>query len=190
MSNKLRSHIEELSPLTDEQFTYITSFFIEKKFKKHRFLIQQGNIVKDDFFVLKGCLKAFHINEEGKESILRFAMENWWISDYQAYFQQELSMLNIECIEDCEVLVLSFENREKLCAELPEMEHFFRKKMERAYGAFQHRMLFMLCKTAKERFEMFQQKYPTLLKRLPKSVIASYLGVTRETLSRISQSKA
>jgi len=186
MPDKLRIHIEEISTLSDEQYDYVRSFFLERKIAKHRFLIQQGSNVRDDFFVLSGCLKAFHVDEDGRESIMRFAMENWWISDYQAYFQNEPATLDIACLEDCTVLVLSFENREKLCRELPAMAFFFRKKMERAYASFQQRMLFMLCRGAKERYEMFRIKYPTLLQRLPKSVIAAYLGISRETLSRIS----
>ncbi|WP_267401892.1 MULTISPECIES: Crp/Fnr family transcriptional regulator [unclassified Chryseobacterium] len=184
---EFRQHIEKLSPLTDEKFNYIFSFFKSKIIKKHRFLIQEGDAVHFEYWVLKGCLKASVISEDGKDRIIRFAMEDWWISDYDAYFKKRTATLNVECLEDCELLVLSFDYREKLCRELPEMEYFFRKKIEGAYAAFQKRLVSLLCNDAKERYEIFLQQYPMLIQRVPKSIIASYLGISRETLSRISK---
>lgn len=186
MNEHLRQHIGKLSSLTDEQFEYIFSFFKSKKLKKNSILISEGDSVSYEYFVLKGCLKASYITEEGKESIIRFALEDWWVSDYDAYFKKNPATLNIECLEDCELLVLSFDDREKLCKELPEMDYFFRKKIEGAYAAFQRRLISLFSNDAKERYEMFIKQYPMLLQRVPKSIIASYLGITRETLSRIS----
>lgn len=186
MSIKLRKHIEEITPVSDTEFEYILSHFEKKKLKKHQFLIQENNNVPNDHFVINGLLKAYYTNDEGKEHILQFAMENWWITDYQAHFKREKANINVDCIEDCEVLCLSLENREKLCSELQKIEHFFRIKSNFGYVALQRRILSLLDKDAKGRYEQLMELYPSLLQRVPKKIIASYLGVSRETLSRLS----
>lgn len=186
MSEILRQQIEKITPLTDKEFDYILSHFTTKKLKKHQFLIQESDLVQNDYFVIKGLLKAYYINEEGKEHIMQFAMEDWWITDYQAYFNETKASLNIDCIETTEVLCLSLYNREKLCADMHKIEHFFRKKSNSGYVALQRRILSLLNSNAKERYEQLLQQYPALFQRVPKTLIASYLGVSRETLSRLS----
>lgn len=186
MSNELRNHIEKIVSLTDSEFDFVFSHFTTKRFKKHQFLVQESNYVSDDFWVVKGLLKAYHSDIDGKEHILQFAMEDWWITDYQAYFNQTKATLNVSCLEDTEVLCLSLDNRDKICAELHKIEHFFRKKSNAGYVALQRRILSLLNSNAKERYEQFLTQYPTLLQRIPKTLIASYLGVSRETLSRLS----
>lgn len=186
MSEFLRQHIEKITPLTNEEFDYIQSHFSVKKLKKHQFLVQEGDMVQQDYLVVKGLLKAYYLNSEGKEHILQFAMEDWWVTDYQAYANQTPATLNITCLENVELLSLSLHNREKLCASFHKMEHFFRKKTSGGYLALQRRILSLLNNNAKERYEQFVQQYPSLLQRVPKAMIASYLGVSRETLSRFS----
>ncbi|WP_312765101.1 Crp/Fnr family transcriptional regulator [Epilithonimonas sp.] len=188
MSDKLRQHIEEITPITDKEFDYLLSHFSIKKLKKHQFLVQQGDFVRNDHFVISGLLKACHTDPvDGKEHILQFAWENWWITDFQAYFNHTNSTLNIDCIEDVEVLSISLENREKICADLHKIEHFFRKKSNFGYIALQQRILSLLTHSARERYDQMLSNYPSLFQRVPKSLIASYLGVSRETLSRLSK---
>jgi CRP-like cAMP-binding protein len=184
MSIELRRHFEKITPLTDQEFDYILSHFTAKKLKKHQFLIQEGDNVTNDYFVVKGLLKAYHLDKEGKEYIMQFAMEDWWVTDYQAYFNNTKSTLNVDCIEDVEILCLSLHNRDKICADLHKIEHFFRRKSNMGYVALQRRILSMLNSNAKERYEQLLSNYPTLFQRIPKTLIASYLGVSRETLSR------
>ena len=186
MSIELRRHFEKITPLTDQEFDYILSHFTTKKLKKHQFLIQEGDNVTNDYFVIKGLLKAYHVDKEGKEYIMQFAMEDWWVTDYQAYFSQTKATLNIDCIEEVEILCLSLHNRDKICADLHKIEHFFRRKSNMGYVALQRRILSMLNSNAKERYEQLLLQYPTLFQRVPKTLIASYLGVSRETLSRFS----
>ncbi len=188
MIHPLREQIEKFTPLTDSEFEYILSHFTVKKLKKHQFLIQEGDNVLNDFYVQKGCLKAYHSDQNGKEYILQFAVEDWWITDYQAYFKETIATINIDCIEECELLCLSLYNREKLCSELHKIEHFFRKKSNAGYVALQQRILSLLNSSAKERYEQLFQLYPKLFQRVPKTLIAAYLGVSRETLSRLNSS--
>jgi CRP-like cAMP-binding protein len=185
MSTGLRLHIEQIVPLTDAEFEHILSHFTEKKFKKHQFVIQEGNTVEYEYFVFAGLLKAAYINEEGKEHIIQFAMENWWITDYQAFFNQARATLNIDCIENVTLLGISFDNKQKLCSASHKMEHFFRVKTTSGYISLQQRVLSLLNNNAQSRHAQLLKQYPALFQRLPKSLIAAYLGVSRETLSRL-----
>ncbi len=187
MPNFLKQQIEKITPITHNEFTYILSHFTLKKIKKHQFVLQENEDVPYDYFVIRGLLKAYHTNNDGKEHILQFAMEDWWITDYAAYFNETKSTIAISCIEECEVLALSLHNREKICAELHKMEHFFRKKSNAGYIALQRRILSLLNNNAKERYNALLLQSPQFFQRLPKTLIASYLGVSRETLSRLGK---
>ena len=186
MSQLLKQQIEQYTPLSAEEFEYILSHFVTKKLKKHQFLVQENDIVNNDYFVINGCLKGYHLDNQGKEYILQFALQNWWITDFQAYFNQTKATINIDCIEDSELLCLSLINREKLCSEMHKIEHFFRKKSNAGYVALQQRILTMLNNNPKERYEKLLHQNPILFQKVPKKLIASYLGVSRETLSRFN----
>ncbi|MBB6239483.1 CRP-like cAMP-binding protein [Pedobacter sp. AK013] len=186
MSIALRQHIEKITPLTNAEFDYVAGMFTTKKLTKHQFLIQEDHEVFNDYWVVKGLLKAYHTDGDGRMHILQFAMEDWWISDYQALNNQTRATIAIDCIEDCELLVLSRENKEKLCDELHSIANFFRKKSSAGYVALQQRILFLLNKNPQDRYNRLYQLSPKLLQRLPKTLLASYLGVSRETLSRLS----
>ena len=186
MNHPFRQHIEQIIPLTDQEFEYVLSHFTTKKLRKHQFLVQEGDRVPNDFYVLSGCLKAYHTDKEGKEHILQFAMADWWITDYQAYFKETEATICVDCIEASEVLCLSLDNREKICSDLHKMDSFFRKKSNMGYVALQQRILSLLNSNAKERYEQLLNLYPSLFQKVPKTLIAAYLGVTRETLSRLN----
>ena len=188
MSTILRQQIEKITLLTDLEFEYVFSHFTTKKIKKHQFVIQEGENVTNDFFILNGCLKSYFTDKNGKQHILQFGMQDWWITDYQAYYNQSKATINIDCIQDSEILCLSFQNREKLCAEIHKIEHFFRKKTNKRNVALQLRILSILSNNAKEKYDQLLQLYPQLFQKVPKHLIASYLGVTRETLSRFNNS--
>lgn len=181
----LRQHIEEISPLTQEELTHVYSHFSIKKLRKHQLILHLDDPVRYEYFVVKGCLKAYIITEENKMYILQFAMPNWWITDYQGYYKESASTLYIDCIEDAEVLCITLENKDKLCRELHKMEHFFRKKTNAGYVALQQRILTLLKSTPKEKYEQLLSQYPLLFQKVPKQLIAAYLGVSRETLSRL-----
>jgi CRP-like cAMP-binding protein len=189
MSQKLRQQIEKITPLTDTEFEYILSHFVFKKNKKHQFVVQEGQYVDNDFFIVEGCLKSYHTDINGKVHIIQFGIEDWWITDYQAYYNQTIATLNIDCVEASQVLCLSYKNREKLCAEMHKIEHFFRKKTNTRNVALQQRILSLLCENAQERYDRLLEQYPLLFQKVPKHLIASYLGVTRETLSRFNSSE-
>jgi CRP-like cAMP-binding protein len=182
----LRQQIEKIIPLTDEEFEYVWSHFTYKKYKKHQFIIQEGQNVDYDYFILNGCLKSYSIDEKGKEYIIFFGMQDWWISDYEAYYFQTPATVNIDCLEATELLCLSYQNREKLCREMHKMEHYFRKKNNKRSVVLQKRILSLLRDNAKERYDKLLEQYPQLFQKVPKHLIAAYLGVSRETLSRLN----
>jgi len=182
---RLRKHIEQLTPLNDEEFDHIKTFFTLKRVRKNQYLLHEGDEVKYEYLVVKGIYKVFYVDGQGKEYIVQFAQENWWMTDYQAYFKQKQATMYVECVEEGEVLCLTLYGREKLSADLHKMEHFFRVKLTNGYVALQQRIALLLSSTPQQRYEEFARLHPTLLQRIPKKLIAEYLGVSRETLSRL-----
>lgn len=187
MPNPLRAHIEAISPLTDSEWEAISPVFKPRKFRKHQYLVQEGEPVLSDFWVVTGLLKAYAVGKDGREHILQFAMEDWWCSDYNAYQNGLNASIFIDCIEDSEVLCLQSADKERICREFRAMERFFRIKSGNGYVALQKRIISLLKDSAEERFNNMIAQYPRLIQRVPKKMLAAYLGVSRETLSRLNK---
>jgi CRP-like cAMP-binding protein len=185
MPVQLREHIEKIVPLTDEEYAFVISHFKGRKYKKHQFLIQQGDPVPYNYFVLQGLLKLVFTDDTGKPHIISFAMEDWWESDYYAFNMQTNATMSLECLEDTEVLCLSLADYKKLCDGLQKIERFFLEKAKFGYLNAQRRIISSLTSNIRERYEQLLRQYPSLIQRVPKSLIAAYLGVSRETLSRL-----
>lgn len=181
----LRNHIESIVPLSDGEFEMVQGFFKLKKIKKKSLLIRAGDVVHHEFLVYKGLLKAYTHDEKIREHIVQFAMENWWISDYPAFAKQTKGDMCVQALEDCEVFALSIADKATLSAMVPAINKFFGMKAFGGYVALQKRVLSMLKNSAKEKYELLLQTYPELFQRVSKTMIAHYLGVSRETLSRL-----
>jgi CRP-like cAMP-binding protein len=181
----LKAHVAKMAILTDEQFDYFFSHFKYQSYKKGQSIITAGDPVTCEYFVLSGCLKSFYINDDLKMFILQFAMPTWWASDFNALYSHTKATINVDCITDAEVLCLSNDNREKLCSEIHQVEHFFRWRTNKGYVAAQKRLLSFMNNDAKHRYEELLKLYPELYNIVPKNLIAAYLGVSRETLSRL-----
>ncbi|WP_295129152.1 Crp/Fnr family transcriptional regulator [uncultured Chitinophaga sp.] len=186
MLEQLRKHIEKIIPLTDEEFAFVCSQFTPAQYKKHTFLIREGDRVQHCYFVLSGLLMLVHNDESGKQHIASFAMEDWWETDFLAFHSKTAATMSLQCLENTEVLCLSLTGYQKLCNDLPKMEHFFLRKANAGHIASQQRILSFLTANAKQRYELLLNKYPALFQRVPKTLLASYLGVSRETLSRLA----
>ena len=186
--DQLRKHIEEITSVTDEEFDYIKTFFTLKRVKKHQYLCQDGEPVIFEYLIMSGIFRMFYLDDKGDEHIVQFAGENWWMADYQAYFNEQKATLNITCMRDAEVYCLTLQGREKLSADLHKMEHFFRLKLTKGYVAQQRRIITLLSSSPQQRYEEFGQLYPSMMQNIPKKYIAEYLGVSRETLSRLYSS--
>lgn len=171
--------------LIKEEEKYFVSLLKEKKFKKKQFYLKENEVCQHSVFVNKGCLRGYTVDENGFEHILQFAPPDWWIADMYSLITQKPGNLNIDAIEDTEVLLLSRKDQEKLFIEVPKFERFFRILTEKSLVANRQRILDNMSLTALQRFETFCHHYPTLIEHLPQKLIASYIGVTPEFLSKV-----
>jgi CRP-like cAMP-binding protein len=185
LTSFLRQHIEQIVKLSNLEFEVVESCFSIRKLRKRQFLIQEYQPVNEMYLVKSGLLKTGTMDDIGKEHILQFAAANWWISDFAAFYKQQNATLAVDCIEASELFAITFEDLQKLCVAVPRMEHFFRVKSNMGYVALQQRILSLMSKTARQRYDDFLKQYPGFAERIPKQLIASYLGVSRETLSRL-----
>lgn len=179
--NKIKSSITLSSKAED----YVVSIAKEKSISKGHVLIRQGQVVKNTYFVKAGCLRAYCIDKNGKEHTLQFAIKNWWISDFIAIYNNELSTLTIECITDSKIIEFNAKKLDEIYSIFPEFEAFQRKNLERHVVSLHKRILNQLQLTAPERYELFLNQYPDIEQYTPNYHIASYLGITQQSLSRI-----
>ena len=171
----------ELSP---EQSDWIKSLSVVKKIRKHRYLLQEGDVCTQHAFVSKGCLRSYSIDGDGKEHVVKFAVEHWWIADRDSLLSGEPAKLNIDAVEDSEAVLLSKQNFDLICQKIPAFNDMVNNLLQSAYNASQNRVLANISLSACEKYEYFLQHYPDLVLRIPQSMIASYLGISPETLSR------
>lgn len=176
--------------LSIEAENYLISIAKEKSIPKESILIRQGQRVDKVYFVKSGCLRSYCIDKNGKEHTLQFAIKNWWISDYIAIHTNELATLTVECLSDSTIIEFNAKDMESILTRFPEYEPFQRKNLERHIVSLQKRILNQLQLSAAERYDLFLQQYGDIEKHTPNYHIASYLGITQESLSRIRVNKA
>lgn len=185
MFELLYKNIQEKITLTEDEFNYCKTLFLPKKLRKRQYLLQEGDVCKYQAFVVKGLLRSYTIDEKGNDHILQFASESWWLADLSSYLNNEPSFLNMDALEDVELLLLSKPSWEQAMEKIPALEHYFRIIIQNHLVATQKRLLQSLSETAEEKYNRFLITYPECVPRIPQHMIASYLGVSRETLSRI-----
>ena len=185
MYDILLKNISRFITLTPEEEQYFLSLLKLKRLKKKQYLHQEGDICRYQYFVNKGCLRTYSIDEKGLEHIIQFAIEDWWISDMYSFLTQTAARYTIDALEDSELLCLEKNALEELYVKVPKFEKFFQHLLQNAFVALQERINTNLSQTADEQYCTFIEKYPLMEKRLPLKQIASYLGITPESLSRI-----
>lgn len=181
----LKKHLKQHITTSDEELERFCSLFEEKRVKKKEFLLHQGEICSNEIFVVNGLLRLFHINDKGEEQTLQFGVEEWWFTDLDSFFNQKPSLLNIQALEDSTILMLSYENRKVAEQELRFLPNLTQIMLQKSYTALQNRLIDNLSKTADQRYLDYIAKYPHIIKRLSNIEIASYLGVSPASLSRI-----
>ena len=185
MFNLLRSHIEKRIQLTEKEFEICTEYFTPKKLRKRQFLLQEGEICREIGFVLSGCLRVYTVDNKGTEHIIQFAISDWWVSDLNSFISGFPAAYFIDALQDSKVLLLERDARDQLLIACPKMERFFRLLMEANYVATHRRITNSLSASAEERYLKFIETYPDLYEQIPQHYIASYLGITPQSLSRI-----
>ncbi len=180
-----RSHIEKFIELNEEEFTGISAFFQVVNFKRKENLLVEGQICKSHYFVLKGCLRKFFINEKGVEQTTEFAIENWWMTDNMAYEKKLPTEFYIQAVEHSEVLLIDSSSQEKMLAEFPKMERYFRFIYQRAYAASQMRFKYLHEFSKEDSYLHFCKEQPQFVQRIPQYLVASFLGFTPEYLSEL-----
>jgi CRP-like cAMP-binding protein len=185
MFELLRSHILKRIDLSDEEIELTRACFVPKKVRKGQFLSHAGDPSRYAAFVEKGCLRLYSIDEKGEEHVVQFAVEDWWITDMYSFLTGTPATYYIDALEDTEVLLLERITQEKLCTDLPQFERFFRLLYQGNIIAKERRILAALSLSAEEQYLSLIETYPTISQRVPLNQIASYLGITPQSLSRI-----
>jgi CRP-like cAMP-binding protein len=178
-------YISRYIQLTKEETDYFTSLLKEKKLRRKQYLLQEGDISHYENFVVKGCLRAYHIDPKGQEHIVQFAVEDWWIGDMYSFLTQKPSKYNIDALEDSIVLSMEKKSMDELYTKVPKFEKFYRHLLQNAFIALQERIASNISETGEERYRQFRLKYSKIEERVPLRMIASFLGLTPESLSRI-----
>ncbi|HLO80133.1 MAG TPA: Crp/Fnr family transcriptional regulator [Chitinophagaceae bacterium] len=171
--------------LTEAESETLQSLFIYKKFRKNQYILQQGDTARYETFVVKGLTRTYEVNDKGQEHVLFFGPEDWWVGDLYSFLSNTPSQYNVDCLEETEVLQISKQNLEVLYEKLPKMNQYFRVLFQNAFIAASQRVSATLSKSALQRYQEFRDKYPHIEQRIPNHQIASFLGITPQSLSRL-----
>ena len=180
----LIEHVKKQVNASSEDLLLFTTKLREVAVAKGKFLLQPDTFVKHEYFVIDGCLSAYYLDQKGNKNIVQFAIENWWLGDFDAFYNGVPSKLYIEALEDSALLAINYDDLQNLFQEAPIFERYFRLLVTSAFISQRKRILSALGKSVKERYQEFCDKYPNINGRVPNYQIANYLGVTAEGLSR------
>ena len=186
----LLEYFDNMLPLTREEKERVAAGFHPRLYRKRQFLLQEGDVCTQMYFVVRGCLRMYKIDEKGGTHILQFASENYWIQDLGSFHGQTPSALNIDALEDTVVLQVGREQLISMYEELPKFNRLFRVLIENSFVRLQERLLQNISSTAEDRYRSFMDVYPHLVNRLSQVQIAAFLGITPEFLSRLRNRKA
>lgn len=186
MTDLLPAHVDRYVTLTDIEKKRFFDELTLLSIKKNDFLLREQEICKHEYFVIKGGLRLYELEDSGDEKVFYFGFEDWWITDKYSFLTGHPSRYNLQAIEDTQVLAISKEALEKLFREIPSIESYFHKVLQSTFASWQVHILLMH-KSAAERYAIFKNIYGSIENRLPQQLIASYLGMTRETLNRVKK---
>ncbi|PWV51543.1 Crp/Fnr family transcriptional regulator [Chitinophaga sp. S165] len=175
--------------LTKEQLRYMCSLATVRKVRRRQLLVKEGEVCRHKIFISKGLLRTYRLKDDGNEYIMRFSPENSWNVDHESYNNQTPTKYNVDALEDSELLLWSKEDFDELIAAIPAIRAFSDRIKESSYDASQERVLMNISYTAEEKYEDFITSFPDIFRRVPLHMVASYLGVSRETLTRVRQAR-
>ena len=190
MYSRVLTNIARLIKLTEEEQAYFTSLLQVKRIRRRQYLLQEGDIARQEYFVNSGCLRAYYIDGKGVEHVVQFAVEDWWINDLYSFLTQRPARYTIDALEDTEVLMFDKAAWEALFIQVPKFERYFRLMLQNSFIAQQERLIAAMSQSAEERYLQFIDRYPQFEQRIPQHQIASFLGIAPESLSRIRKGLA
>jgi len=179
------NNIKKYVQLNGDDEKQFVSIIRERRIKKRQFIVQPGFVCTHQTYVVNGAFRSYFADNKGDEHTIQFAIDDWFISDFNSYITQTPASLFIEALEDSTVQQIEYNDVENLCSVNPKFERFFRIVAQRSFAFAQRRILSNLGKTAEERYLEFQSMYPGIVQRVPQYALASYLGMTPEFLSKI-----
>ncbi|GEP52608.1 cAMP-binding protein [Flavobacterium noncentrifugens] len=183
----LFKHLEQKIQLSEVEKEIVKSYFIPKTLKKRKLLLQEGYVCKYLTFVASGLLKTYHIDEKGKEHISQFTPEGWWTSDMHSFFHSVPSQYTIDALEDSELLMITAEDFENMTLQVPVMDRYFRLLFQNSLVVKERRLVTAHTLTAEEKYRQLVENNPGLVNRVPQNLLASYLGLTAATVSRLKK---
>jgi CRP-like cAMP-binding protein len=190
MINVLLSHIKEKVSLTELDIEAIKTFFVGKKLRKRQYLLQEGDVCKHLAFIAKGLLRSYNVDDKGNEHINVFGWEGWWLSDFKSFLSGVPAVFNIDAIEDSELMMISLADYDALTLAVPIMDRYFRILYQNSLVTKERRLMSAITHTAEEKYVQLVESNPHIIERIPQNLIASYLGLAPETLSRIKKNLA
>ncbi len=185
MFSEIDRFVARYIQLSEEELALFHSLLRHRKVRKKNFLLQEGEVCDFEALILKGCIRTYYLDKEGVETILLFAVEEWWVSDITSFSERKPSNLFIETLEDSELLTIDFNDKARLFEKIPAFERMFRLLVQRSLGMLQQRYYSSISQTAEERYLQFLEKYPLVAQRVPQHQIARYIGVSPEFLSKV-----
>lgn len=188
MNKQLLKSISKHIKLSSEEWSLFETFWTEKTVAKGDFILRNGDACRTDNYIISGALKAFYINSKnGREEILYFAIDDWWASDIDSFQKQKPSIYNIQALEKTKILQISHYSFKEMLEQIPKLEKYFRIILESYLGSLQKRIIQNNVYDAEQRYCEFIERYPKILDKVPQYLVASYLGISSEFLSRIRQ---
>lgn len=179
------THVAQKISLSDEEKEVVKTFFSPKKLRRKQYLLQEGDVCRAMAFVENGLLRSYNVDDKGLEHMIQFAWEGWWIADTYSFLSKEPAAYNIDAIEDAELLLLTLDHFEEMMLKVPRMERYFRILFQKNIISKERRLLNSITYSAEEKYLKLAESRPELIQRIPQNLVASYLGITPETLSRI-----
>jgi CRP-like cAMP-binding protein len=185
MFDIFRKYLEDKITLTNEDYELIESVALFKKLRKRQYLLQAGDVWRFNAFVCKGFLRNYYVDDKGQDHIIQFAPENNWTGDRESMDSGLPSKYNVDALEDSEILLLSKEDFEMIRKTIPAFNDFVNESLKKNAVVLQERIHANISLSAEEKYSDFISKYPSISNRVPLHMIASYLGVSAETISRV-----